>query len=87
VDPELQELEESARRRRTLTFVGALALLLSAMGLAVIQAAYPPGYDLGGVNGEIRPIPPSVLRSQLRSQRLSDREAEHWRPEPLGMPR
>lgn len=84
MDPELEALEAGAERRRSVGFVGVLALLLAAMGLAVVQAAHPPRPDVGGTAGEIRPIPQALLRSQLRSGRLSDREAEHWRLEPAG---
>lgn len=82
MDPELRELESTARRHRSVAFLGVLAVLLAAMGATVLEQAYPALPGQGAASGEIRPVPPAVLRSQLQSGRLSDREADHWRVEP-----
>lgn len=82
MDQELRELRSDERRRRSLCFLGALALLLSLMVAVVLEQAYPPKPEPGGAAGEIRAVPPALLESQLRSGRLSNREADHWRSEP-----
>ncbi len=73
------------QRRRDLTFLGVLGLLLFTAALAVVQAAYPPRPETGAAaGGEVRPVNPATLRRQIRSGRLSSHPAEHWRPAPRG---
>lgn len=76
---ENQPEDSLARGRRSLIFVGVLGLVLATMGAVVVEHAYPPGSLPLGADGEIRPVPTELLRSQIRSGRISDREADHWR--------
>ena len=82
MEEELSEMDAQGKRMRTIGFLGALALLLASMGAVVVEQAYPPRPGSGKASGEIRPVPQALLGSQLRSGRLSDQEADHWRPEP-----
>lgn len=76
---EVEDLRAELQTRRDLLFLGALLLLVVASAFTVVRSAYPPHRDYRTAAGEIRAVNPAVLRRLLRSGRLSDREAEHYR--------
>lgn len=76
---ELQEFRAERQRRRDLGFLGALGLLLVVSVVGVVRSAYPPRGDRVTASGEIRAVDPLTLKQQLRSGRLSNHEAVHWR--------
>ena len=80
-ESEIDVLARERQRRRDGTFLVMLGLLLAVSGLAVVRSAYPPRKP-GAVSpgGEIRPVESGTLRRGLRSGRLSDQPAKHWRP-------
>jgi hypothetical protein len=69
------------RARRDKLFVVLLAGLLVTSAAAVVRGVYPPRPTPPvSASGEIRPVDPGSLQRQLRSGRLSDHPARHWRP-------
>ncbi len=69
------------RARRDKLFVVFLAGLLVTSAAAVVRGVYPPRPTPPvSASGEIRPVDQGTLQRQLRSGRLSDHPARHWRP-------
>jgi hypothetical protein len=76
---EIEEFQAARQRRRDVGFLAALGLVLVVSVFAVVRSAYPPHAGQGTASGEIRAVDAQTLRRQLRSGRLSNHEAVHWR--------
>lgn len=76
---EVQAFQAEQQRWRDVGFLATLGLLLAASALAVLWSAYPSHRSHVTTSGVIRAVDPSTLRRQLRSGRLSKREALYWR--------
>lgn len=76
---EVQAFQAERQRWRDVGFLAALGLLLAVSAYAVLRSAYPSHRSHVTTSGEIRAVDPPTLRRQLRSGRLSSREAAHWR--------
>ncbi len=77
---EIQVFEAERQRWRDVGFLAALGLLLLVSVVAVVRSAYPPHGGHLTASGEIRAVDPQTLGRQLKSGRLSNHEAVHWRP-------
>ena len=82
---EVKAFQAERQRRRDAGFLMTLWLLLMTSAYAVVWSAYSTRRGHVTSAGEIRAVDPATLRRQLRSGRLSNKDAVFWRR--VGEPR